>query len=74
MQVLSGPIGMPQIHFEAPPSAQVPSEMAQFIAWFNRTAPGAPSLWLRLRGQGSRTFILNPCIRSRMVMDVSGAR
>jgi Fic family protein len=40
MQVLSGPIGTPKIHFEAPPSAQVPSEMAQFIAWFNRTAPG----------------------------------
>jgi Fic family protein len=40
MQVLSGPIGPPKIHFEAPPSAQVPSEMAQFIAWFNRTAPG----------------------------------
>jgi Fic family protein len=40
MQVLSGPTGTPKIHFEAPPSAQVPSEMAQFIAWFNRTAPG----------------------------------
>jgi Fic family protein len=40
MQVLSGPIGTPKIHFEAPPSARVPSEMAQFIAWFNRTAPG----------------------------------
>jgi len=39
MQVLSGPIGTPKIHFEAPPSAQVPSEMAQFIAWFNRSAP-----------------------------------
>ena len=40
MQVLSGPIGPPKIHFEAPPSARVPSEMAQFMAWFNRTAPG----------------------------------
>ena len=40
VQVLSGPIGTPKIHFEAPPSARVPSEMAQFIAWFNRTAPG----------------------------------
>jgi Fic family protein len=40
LQVRSGRIGTPKIHFEAPPSAQVPSEMAQFIAWFNRTAPG----------------------------------
>jgi Fic family protein len=38
MQIISGPIGAPKIHFEAPPSKQVPSEMKQFIAWFNRTA------------------------------------
>jgi Fic family protein len=41
MQVLSGPIGAPKIHFEAPPSERVPSEMTQFIAWFNRTGPGS---------------------------------
>lgn len=41
MQVLSGAIGFPKVHFEAPPSARVPSEMAQFVAWFNRTAPGS---------------------------------
>jgi len=40
MQVFSGAIGSPKIHFEAPPSAKVPSQMKQFIAWFNRTAPG----------------------------------
>lgn len=40
MQVISGAIGAPQIHFEAPPSAQVPGEMAGFIDWFKRTAPG----------------------------------
>jgi len=39
MQVVSGPIGAPKLHFEAPPSKQVPSEMKRFIAWFNRTAP-----------------------------------
>jgi Fic family protein len=27
------------VHFEAPPSAKIPKEMARFIAWFNRTAP-----------------------------------
>ncbi|HEY4960604.1 MAG TPA: Fic family protein [Terriglobales bacterium] len=40
MQVVSGVIGAPKIHFEAPPSAQVPHEMAGFIDWFKRTAPG----------------------------------
>jgi Fic family protein len=40
MQVVSGAIGKPNVHFEAPPSAQVPKEMTQFIDWFNRTAPG----------------------------------
>src|SRR5271165_480552 len=40
MQVVSGVIGAPKVHFEAPPSAQVPLEMAGFIDWFKRTAPG----------------------------------
>ena len=39
MQVVSGPIGEPRVHFEAPPSSRVPSEMERFMAWFNRTAP-----------------------------------
>jgi Fic family protein len=39
MQVVSGPIGASRIHFEAPPSAKVPSETARFIEWFNQTAP-----------------------------------
>ncbi len=40
MQVVSGAIGEPRVHFEAPPSSRVPSEMERFIAWFNRTGPG----------------------------------
>jgi Fic family protein len=40
MQVISGPMGAPKIHFEAPPSSRIPKEMTRFIAWFNRTAPG----------------------------------
>ena len=40
MQVISGPVSAPKIHFEAPPSSRVPQEMTRFIAWFNRTAPG----------------------------------
>ncbi len=40
MQIVSGSVDRPVIHFEAPPSPQVPAEMARFIAWFNRTGPG----------------------------------
>jgi len=39
MQIVSGGIGAPRVHFEAPPSVQVPGEMSRFIAWFNGTAP-----------------------------------
>lgn len=40
MQVVSGTIGKEKVHFEAPPSKQVPQEMEHFIHWFNSTAPG----------------------------------
>lgn len=40
MQVVSGPIGHERVHFEAPPSSQVPEEMQRYIQWFNDTAPG----------------------------------
>ena len=40
MQVISGSVGKPKVHFEAPPSSRVPNEMTRFIAWFNKTAPG----------------------------------
>lgn len=40
MQVLSGAWGKEKVHFEAPPSKQVPEEMRCFIQWFNDTAPG----------------------------------
>jgi len=39
MQVLSGAIHQPKVHFEAPPSSQVPEEMQRFCAWFNDTTP-----------------------------------
>jgi Fic family protein len=41
MQVVSGRIDAPTVHFEAPPSNQVRKEMKRFIDWFNATAPGA---------------------------------
>jgi Fic family protein len=39
MEVVSGAIHAPTVHFEAPPSSKVPEEMARFVTWFNRTAP-----------------------------------
>lgn len=39
MQILSGRLDQPIVHFEAPPSARVPSEMRTFLEWFNRTGP-----------------------------------
>lgn len=35
MQVVSGRLDKPNVHFEAPPSKQIPKEMEQFITWFN---------------------------------------
>jgi Fic family protein len=39
MQVVSGRLDEPTVHFEAPPSATVGGEMHRYIEWFNRTAP-----------------------------------
>lgn len=39
MQVVSGAFGKEIIHFEAPPSTHVATEMEHFITWFNATAP-----------------------------------
>ncbi len=35
MQVVSGPIHSPKIHFEAPPSSSVIKEMTRYNRWFN---------------------------------------
>jgi Fic family protein len=43
MQIISGPMHAPIIHFEAPPSSQIKCEMDRFIDWFNRTAPDGES-------------------------------
>lgn len=40
MQIVSGPVHQPRVHFEAPPATIVPAEMDAFLAWFTRTAPG----------------------------------
>jgi len=40
MQVISGAMGKEKVHYEAPPSSEVPGEMRRFIKWFNETGPG----------------------------------
>ena len=39
MQVVSGSIGKEIVHFEAPPSSEIPHNIKAFIEWFNKTAP-----------------------------------
>jgi len=39
MQIISGPIHKPKIHFEAPPSVSIKREIKSFINWFKKTNP-----------------------------------
>jgi len=39
MQIVSGRLDAPKVHFEAPPSAQVQSEMAKFWKWLASSDP-----------------------------------
>lgn len=43
MQIVSGPIHRPKVHFEAPPAAKVGREMKRFFAWVDRSGPDGPS-------------------------------
>jgi Fic family protein len=38
MQVVSGPIGKPRVHYEAPGAGKLEKEMEAFLAWFNNAA------------------------------------
>lgn len=40
MQIVSGAMGRPKVHYEAPPSHRVKKEMDDFIIWFNTTEKG----------------------------------
>lgn len=54
MQVVSGRVDRPHVHFEAPPKRQLEDELAAFIEWFNQGADdlnpllraGVTHLWL----------------------------
>jgi Fic family protein len=37
MRIVSGPVGRERVHYEAPPSFEVPREMRRFISWWSRT-------------------------------------
>lgn len=41
MQIVSGRLDRPTVHFEAPPSDRVAGEMDRYLQWFNETAPDA---------------------------------
>lgn len=44
MQIVSGSIHEPRVHFEAVPSSRVPEEMERFIHWFHRSRHTMPAL------------------------------
>lgn len=44
MQVVSGGLGNETVHFEAPPSMDVPQFMGDFIEWFNTSIKTVPPL------------------------------
>lgn len=42
MQIISGSVGKEKVHFEAPPSSDIPAEMKRFTHWFNNSKPLKP--------------------------------
>ena len=57
MQIVSGRVDRPVIHFQAPPSDQVASEMTRFLKWFNNSAP---------EGSGDRAGGIPPLTRAAL--------
>ena len=44
MQVVSGPVHAPRVHFEAPHASRVPAEMDAFLSWFESPPQADPVL------------------------------
>ena len=44
MQVISGAVGREKVHYEAPPAARLPDEMARFLTWFEQPRDTDPLL------------------------------
>lgn len=47
MQIVSGRPGRELVHYEAPPSKDVPAQMERFLAWFARSSPAAHAAGLQ---------------------------
>ena len=84
MQVISGAFGHEKVHFEAPPSADVPAEMDRLIDWCNNTGlspfimAGVVHLWFVTihpfdDGNGRISRTLADMMLSRLDVD-SGTR
>lgn len=60
MQVISGPIHNPIVHFESPPSSIVLEEMEKFIRWFNETEPhGVNSMSCLIRASIAHLYFVS---------------
>jgi Fic family protein len=44
MQVVSGPIGKQKVHFETPPAKRLPTEITEFLRWFESDQEKHPLL------------------------------
>ena len=42
LQIVSGAVHAPKVHFEAPPSTQVPHEMERFLNWYRSSRQTSP--------------------------------
>ena len=71
--MVSGRIYEPRVHFEAPPSDRVAGEMARYVDWFNRTAPGGTQPLPALTRAGMSHLYFESIRPSRMATVVLGA-
>ena len=62
MQVVSGRLDLPKVHFEAPPSKIVPDEMERFIHWFNHTHQNDSNQKLRPLAKAGIAHLYFVCI------------
>lgn len=44
MQVISGPLHKPVVHYDAPHSSTLPKQMSEFLAWFDESRQMLPAL------------------------------
>jgi Fic family protein len=56
MQIVSGPLHRPKVHYEAPPSVSMKAEMKGFIDWFKKTGPKGKQLLPALTRTGIAHF------------------